>query len=226
MIRPASPNVPHLIAVASRLRPILDSAVFVGGQVTELMLTQPAAVRVRPTLDVDLVVEVATRPDFRLLEVELERLGLAQDTSDGAPICRWRTPEGIAVDVMPSEVHILGFANRWYPLALERSYRYEITAGTKIRLPEPPVYLGTRWEAFRGRGGGDLLGSHDLEDIIALVAGAVSTSRNANRNDLLDLRGGLGVERIPEIASLLKVQPEIGLRPGVPGKAERRVRCH
>jgi hypothetical protein len=34
-----------------------------------------------------------------------------------------------------------------------------------------PVFLATKWEAFRGRGAGDYLGSHDVEDIVTVVAG-------------------------------------------------------
>jgi hypothetical protein len=78
---------------------------------------------------------------------------------------------GFAVDVMPSAVGVLGFSNRWYPMALERSSTYELSPELSIRVPEPPVYLGTKWEAYLGRGSGDLLGSQDIEDAIALVAG-------------------------------------------------------
>lgn len=166
-----SPNALDLIVVASRLRPILDDVVFVGGQVTELLITQPGAVPVRPTMDVDLVVEVATRPAFRKVETTLQRLGLAQDTAEGAPICRWTTPEGLRVDVMPSAIRVLGFSNRWYPMAVERSWSHELSPGLTIRIPEPPVFLATKWEAYLGRGKGDVLGSHDVEDVIALVAG-------------------------------------------------------
>jgi hypothetical protein len=39
--------------------------VFVGGQVAELLVTDPAAVRVRPTDDVDVVVPITTRTSMR-----------------------------------------------------------------------------------------------------------------------------------------------------------------
>ena len=34
-----------------------------------------------------------------------------------------------------------------------------------------PVFLATKLEAFRGRGQGDFLFSHDLEDLMAVVDG-------------------------------------------------------
>jgi hypothetical protein len=40
-----------------------------------------------------------------------------------------------------------------------------------IRAAPPPYLVATKLEAFAGRGRGDLLASHDLEDIIALLDG-------------------------------------------------------
>lgn len=45
------------------------------------------------------------------------------------------------------------------------------------KLVTPPLFLATKLEAFRGRGGGDFLASHDLEDIITVIDG---------RHELLD----------------------------------------
>ena len=46
------------------IRPLLDDVVFVGGQVAELLITEPQAVRVRPTVDVDVVVSAASRLEY------------------------------------------------------------------------------------------------------------------------------------------------------------------
>lgn len=40
-----------------------------------------------------------------------------------------------------------------------------------IRLVVAPVFIGTKLEAFKGRGNNDFLLSHDLEDIITVVDG-------------------------------------------------------
>lgn len=40
-----------------------------------------------------------------------------------------------------------------------------------IRGINAPLFLTTKWEAYRDRGAGDLFGSHDLQDIIVVVAG-------------------------------------------------------
>jgi len=65
MNRPPSPNRTILEAVAARIQPLLEDVVFVGGQVVELMLTDPAATRVRATIDVDVVVTMDIAPGIR-----------------------------------------------------------------------------------------------------------------------------------------------------------------
>jgi hypothetical protein len=55
-----SPNRPALVRIARALGPLRGEVVLVGGQVAELLVTDPAAVRVRPTDDVDVICEVAT----------------------------------------------------------------------------------------------------------------------------------------------------------------------
>lgn len=57
----SSPNRYVLELVAKRVEPLLEELVFVGGHVAEILVTDPAAIRVRPTDDVDAVVAAATR---------------------------------------------------------------------------------------------------------------------------------------------------------------------
>lgn len=87
-----------------------------------------------------------------------------------APICRWQV-EGVTVDVMPTMEEILGFANRWYPLCVLNAEPLELPSGVAIRVIQAPVFIGTKLEAFHGRGGGDYLFSHDLGDILSVVDG-------------------------------------------------------
>jgi hypothetical protein len=70
---------------------------------------------------------------------------------------------------MPVDEHILGFSNRWYPAAIETAQILDI-AGLDVRVVTPALVIATKLEAFHGRGGNDIFASHDLEDIIAVVA--------------------------------------------------------
>ena len=71
---------------------------------------------------------------------------------------------------MPVDEHILGFSNRWYPAALEAAQTVDI-AGHDVQVVTPALFIATKLDAFHGRGGGDIVASHDLEDIIAVVDG-------------------------------------------------------
>jgi hypothetical protein len=75
------------------------------------------------------------------------------------------------LDVMPTEESVLGFGNRWYKLAVRTAHPVALPSGQSIRLITAPVFLATKIDAFRGRGAGDFLASHDLEDVIVLIDG-------------------------------------------------------
>lgn len=160
-----------LVQAAIRLGPLVDRVVFVGGQVAELLVTDPAAVRIRPTDDVDVIVAVTTRVEYQRLGEELRSLGFTEDMRPGAPICRWRSSEDWVLDVMPTDESILGFSNEWYADAIAQSTPFALRPNLTIRIPPAAVFVATKWSAYEGRGGSDLIGSHDVEDIISVVAG-------------------------------------------------------
>lgn len=85
------PNVAMLELVAARLgEELLADAVFVGGAVAGLLVTDPAAPAIRSTEDVDLVFGAIALADHHEFEARLRARGFVHDTREGAPICRWR----------------------------------------------------------------------------------------------------------------------------------------
>lgn len=82
-----------------------------------------------------------------------------------------RTKDDLVLDVMPLDEKILGFTNRWYPYAIETAWPVTLEQGLELRVISAPAFLATKWEAFASRGEQNMLMSHDVEDIIALVAG-------------------------------------------------------
>ena len=170
-LNPNDPNVVMLELVARRLGAQLCSEfAFVGGAVAGLLITDPANPPIRATEDVDVVAEVLALRDYHAIEAALRKLGFAQDTRPGAPICRWQV-EGVTVDVMPTDQKILGFANRWYPMCVASAEPLALPSGTTVRVIPAPVFVATKLEAFHGRGAGDYLFSHDLGDILSVVDG-------------------------------------------------------
>lgn len=169
-MNPHDPNVAKVELIAHALGELREKLVFVGGCAVGLLLTDPAAAPPRVTYDVDLIAEVTPLSAYHRLEREFSRLGFQRDVSPDAPICRWRY-QRLEVDLMPTDPSVLGFSNRWYPLAVAGAERVALPSGTVIRLIDAPAFMATKFEAFAGRGQDDLLGSHDAEDIVNLVDG-------------------------------------------------------
>lgn len=67
MSRP-DPNLPHLQAIAEALGDLRDQMVFVGGSTAGLLLSDPLAEGVRPTLDVDAIVQADGLAHFHRIE--------------------------------------------------------------------------------------------------------------------------------------------------------------
>jgi hypothetical protein len=139
MLNPNDPNVAMLELVSQRLSAELRlRLVFTGGAVVGLLVTDPAMPSIRPTEDVDLMVQVLARAEFHEVEASLRSLGFVPDMSPAAPICRWRIDQ-ITVDVMPTLETILGFSNRWYPLAVQTAQTLTLPSGQDTCLQTQPV---------------------------------------------------------------------------------------
>lgn len=156
--------------VAQHLGNIREQVVFLGGAVTGLLLTDPAAPEVRSTEDVDVVVSVASYSQYARLEEALRERGFvnARDV-----ICRWNAA-GVVVDVMPTDETILGFGNRWYEAVINSATNYDLGDGLIIRLVTAPCFIATKLEAFAHpdrQGQGDFLLSRDMQDIVAVIDG-------------------------------------------------------
>ncbi|MCF8152320.1 MAG: hypothetical protein K9J80_16375 [Sulfuritalea sp.] len=169
-MNPGDPNLAKVELIAHALGSLRDQLVFVGGCAAGLLMTDAAATLARVTYDVDLVVEVTALLGYHRMEAEFTRRGFKRDVSPDAPICRWRYRD-LEVDLMPTDPEILGFANRWYPLAISSAEEVQLPNGLAIRLIRAPLFVATKFEAFVDRGKQDLLGSHDMEDIINIIDG-------------------------------------------------------
>ena len=156
--------------VAEKLGPLRSKVVFLGGSATGFHITDKAAPAIRATKDVDIIVEAASIVEYHKLERMLMQLGFFQKIQEDDPICRWYIND-LIVDVMPTDENILGFSNRWYPPAIKTSVTIELEPNLEIKIVTAPYFLGTKLEAFFGRGRGDYLASQDMEDIINLING-------------------------------------------------------
>lgn len=166
----ADPNLALVEDAARALGPLLDELTLVGGASTGLLITDPGAKQVRPTIDVDLVVEASTYVEYDRFGRRLSERGFQPGQREGDPICRWRRG-AIVLDIMPLDEAVLGFSNRWYRSALACSLRSRLPSGMVLKHVDGPHFVATKLEAFRSRGAGDYVGSHDLEDLTRVLDG-------------------------------------------------------
>jgi hypothetical protein len=221
-----SANLDLLIEVAGYLRPLLSEVVFLGGCTTELFITDSGGAEVRPTVDVDVVVEITSQVGYWDFSERIRELGFNEDTSDGAPRCRWLI-NGKQLDVMPTDEKILGYSNPWYAAAIESAQNQTIAADLQIRVISAPYFIATKIAAFNGRGHKDYQMSRDLEDIVAVIDGRASIVDEIKLQE-----GGVRAFIASEMAALFDtpafrealpgyVQPDAGSQGRIPIIEER-----
>lgn len=160
-----------LTAVAKGLgSQLLPKVAFVGGCTTALHVTDELALQsIRFTDDVDLIVQIISKSHWREIQSQLRERGFSESINDDV-ICRMRLGE-LKIDFMPDDESILGLTNRWYRTAVESARYIELSSSVSIRVVDPAHFIATKLEAYKGRGGGDPLSSHDIEDILTVVDG-------------------------------------------------------
>jgi hypothetical protein len=163
------PNIASVELAVKAFGPLIDEVVLVGGCAVGLLITDRARPPIRPTVDVDLLTEVAPLGNYYKLCNRLKERGFKESME---VICRWEL-NGLKVDLMPTDQRVLGFTNSWYAEAAQTSFKYALPSGNSIHVIAPPLFVTTKLESFGARGKGDFL-HHDLEDIVNIIDGRPS----------------------------------------------------
>jgi len=166
----ANPNMALLVGMARAMGPLCDQVVFVGGCATGLLLDDAGLMDVRPTEDVDAIVEVASLAGYHRLVEQLMQCGFKQTMEDNTPPFRWYWNR-MQLDLVPLEEKVLGFSNPWYRVGFEAALVCEVASELMLRHLSAPHFLATKFEAFKDRGQNDVYLSHDLEDIMTVAEG-------------------------------------------------------
>lgn len=149
---------------------LINEVVFVGGCTTGLLITDEfTKEQIRYTDDVDLIVDVVGYSAWTNLQQQLKEHGFSIDMGEEV-ICRMLLGE-LKVDFMPIDEKTLGFTNKWYKDAVQTAQDYALTEQLVIKLVAPEYFVATKLEAYLGRGNGDCLSSHDIEDLLNIFDG-------------------------------------------------------
>lgn len=162
-------NIVRIKAVNYALGDLRDEVVFVGGATVSLYADRKAE-EVRPTDDIDILIELWAYKDYAAIEERLRQMGFANDIESGV-FCRYKV-EGITVDVMATGEDVLGFSNKWYPEGYTNALDYVIDEEHTIKIFSAPYFIATKLEAFKSptrKDNNNGIYSTDFEDIIFVL---------------------------------------------------------
>ncbi len=134
-------NIKPLTEIEIELKRIGIPHAFTGGAVVPLFLDHPDLFIVRPTKDVDVVIQAASILAYQDIEGCLRDAGWRNDTSEHAPRCRWIHGE-ILVDVLSSAPVPGEFSSPWFQHGIQYAWHFE-AEGQKIPVLDSeraPVY--------------------------------------------------------------------------------------
>lgn len=186
-------NKERVLKIAMALEELNAKVVYVGGSVVQFYASDQGAANPMTTYDVDCVVDLTTYREYHAFEEELHRKNFSNDTSDGAPICRYLFDDEI-VDFMPKVDTGIGESNRWYPMGVEHKQHYSVNSNTAIFIMPVTYYLASKFEALNSRGGKDYRGSKDFEDIVYVVNGCHDLKEEIENTDDEEVRDYLRSE--------------------------------
>ena len=188
-------NITRIKAVHNALGDLKNKVVFVGGATVSLYADRQAT-EVRPTDDVDILVEITSSSEFANLEQQLRERNFKNDTT--AKFAGRYTLPGIVVDVMPTDEKILGFVNKWYKEGFQSAINYTIDEQHEVRIFTSPIFIATKLEAFKSRGNNDGRTSSDFEDIVFVLE-----NRSVIWQEMAETSGELAMYLDQEVSALL-----------------------
>lgn len=180
-------NIERLQHIADGLDDLNDKVTYVGGSVTQLYATDSAATEPRPTMDVDCVVEYFSFKEKMEFEEMLRKKHFEEDKEDGTVICRWLY-KGEEVDIMPTDEKYLGFTNRWYKPGIKNRVSFTLPNGRIVYIMSALYFVASKLEAITSRGGIDLRGSKDFEDVIYILNYCPDFTERYNKEENKELK--------------------------------------
>ncbi len=191
-------NIVRIKVLEDALSKLKNKFVYVGGAVVELYCDDPARAEVRPTDDVDVVVELINLSAYATLEEDLIAIGINPDMFSRVA-CRYRYHD-IVIDIMPTDEHILRYTNIWYKEGIRNSISYDLEENLRIQIFTLPYFLGSKFEALKSeRRGKDYRMNSDFEDIIYIFDNRINI-----KNELIECAHEVKIYLQKSISDLLE----------------------
>ena len=177
-------NLLRLKAVSKALQPLQTQVVFVGGATVSLYADRKSE-EVRPTDDVDVLIELWAYNDYAAIEEKCRSIGFVNDIESGI-IGRYRV-QGIVVDIMTTTDSVLGFTNRWYANGFKYAIDYNLDDDCIIKIFTAPYFIASKLEAFKSlerKNNNNGIYSSDFEDIVFVLENRLSVWDELTTADL------------------------------------------
>jgi len=104
-------NLVRIKSVYNALEELNEMVAFVGGATVSLYVDRPEQADVRPTYDIDVLVEIGSYRENVAIQEKLAAIGFNVD-QEAKITCRYKY-QGLTVDIMPTDEDVLGFSNKW-----------------------------------------------------------------------------------------------------------------
>ncbi len=192
-------NITRIKAVSTALAKLQTPIVFVGGATVSLYADIAFRETVRPTGDVDVLIEIVAYKNYAAIEEKLRAIGFTNDTASKI-ICRYKY-RGLIVDIMPTEEKALGFSNKWYSPGFKQAIDFEIDKQHSVKILPVSYFIASKLEAYKSRGKNDGRTSTDFEDIIFVL-----NNRNAIWQDLQNAEAPVRKYLQEEFTTLLNTE--------------------
>jgi hypothetical protein len=167
-------NITRIKAVNNALTKLDTQVVFAGGATVSLYVDAAFKEAVRPTDDVDVVIELVAYKNYAAVEERLRVLGFGfwvlgfVNDIHSKVICRY-VFQGIIVDIMPTNEKVLGFSNKWYASGFRKAIDHEIDKQHIVKIFPVAYFIAGKLEAFKDRGKNDGRTSTDFEDMVFVL---------------------------------------------------------
>lgn len=175
-------NIGVIEDVAAALKDFKEQVVFIGGAVVSLYADDLAADEIRPTADIDMVINLTGDADLTLVEEQLVSLDFSPDPDSNSNSIRSYHYNNIPLNIIYAEDGSLDTANKWYKIGFE-DLRIVKAIDEQINILKAPCYLATKFEAFNNRGQGNYRASHDFEDIIFVLDNRINIINEIDESD-------------------------------------------
>lgn len=160
-------NIAAILRLLDVLPEWAEEVLFIGGATLGFFVERIFHDAIRVTKDIDVVVEIATLKEHRILQERLRKLGFVEQFDHTT---RWKRGD-LTVDVLPLKLPEYLSPKPFLTEVFARGNRVELPDGRKIRVPTLVEFLALKLQAHEERSNGDWL-AKDSEDVVTVVDAA------------------------------------------------------